>query len=188
MSAPVAAARISSAADIVSIQATSAPPSFRPSASSPNDSTAELSVSAPSGSNSSPVGPTEPATTIGRGDASATSQAISAARLASSYDAALGLVQLEAMAVAAEGVGEDDVGAGIDELLMQRAHLVGLIDVPELRRVACTEPAFEVVGARRPVGQQRAAGGQQFRKRSSHGGSKATAASATVQVTGVSAG
>ena len=64
---PGGCGRISSAADIVSIQAMSAPPAFSPAASSPNDSMAAASVSAPSGSNSSPVGPIEPATTTGRG-------------------------------------------------------------------------------------------------------------------------
>ncbi len=82
--AAVAAACTSSGADMVSIHTTSAPPALRPRISSPNEATAASWVSAPSGSNSSPVGPTEPATTTGRGAASATERASSAAALASS--------------------------------------------------------------------------------------------------------
>jgi len=56
----MAAAFISSSADMVSIQITSAPPAFRPSICSTNTAVASSSVRGPSGANSSPVGPTEP--------------------------------------------------------------------------------------------------------------------------------
>ena len=79
-------------------------------------------------------------------------------------DPALGAVQLETVAIAAEGVGQDDVGAGIDELLMQVTHLFGMIGIPELGRIAGTETTFEVVGARCAVSQQRAASRQEFGK------------------------
>ena len=82
--AAIAAARTSSGADIVSIQATSAPPSFRPWICSANVSIASASVSAPRGSNNSPVGPTEPATITGRPALSATFRASCAAALANS--------------------------------------------------------------------------------------------------------
>ena len=82
--AAVAAACTSSGDDMVSIHATSAPPSFRPRISSLNDATASVWLRAPIGSNSSPVGPTEPATTTGRSAPSATLRANSAAVLASS--------------------------------------------------------------------------------------------------------
>jgi hypothetical protein len=68
------------------------------------------------------------------------------------------------MTVAAERVGQDDVGTRIDELLVQRAHLLGVIGVPELGRITGTKATFEVVGARRPVGEQGATGRQQFGK------------------------
>src|SRR5712671_5537706 len=58
-----AAAFTSSGDDIVSIHATSAPPSRNPLICVLNDATAISWVSVPIGSNSSPVGPTEPATT-----------------------------------------------------------------------------------------------------------------------------
>ncbi len=80
----VAAARTSSGADIVSIQMTSAPPAASPSICSRKTATASSRVSAPSGSNRSPVGPTEPATTTGRSAASATPRAMAAAALANS--------------------------------------------------------------------------------------------------------
>ena len=84
LAAAFAAARISSSADMVSIQITSAPPSLRPSICSTKTSTASSSVSGPSGAKRSPVGPTEPATTTGRPAASATARAFSAARRFSS--------------------------------------------------------------------------------------------------------
>ena len=77
-----AAARISCAADFVSIQAMSAPPARNPSISSVNAAIAAASVMEPIGSINSPVGPTDPATTTGCGAAAATSAAISAARFA----------------------------------------------------------------------------------------------------------
>ena len=62
----------------------SAPPSLRPSISSVNAAIASASVSRPIGSNNSPSGPTEPATTTGRSALSATSRAMRAAAIASS--------------------------------------------------------------------------------------------------------
>ena len=106
---------------MVSIQTTSAPPSLRPSICSTKTSTASSSVSGPSGAKRSPVGPTEPATTTGRPAASATARAFSAASRFSSRVRVLEIVQHQAPAVGAEGIGEDDVGAGIDEALVERA-------------------------------------------------------------------
>ncbi len=154
--APLAAARISSPADIVSIQQTSAPPAFSPSACSVKAATASSSVSAPSGTKSSPVGPMEPATTIGRRAASATRARELRGALVDLEHAVLGLVQLQPVAVGAEGVGEDDVGAGVDEGAEQRVDRVGVVEVPKLGRVARRQPGGEEVGAGRPVGEQHA--------------------------------
>ena len=126
------------------------------------------SVSSPSGSNSDPVGPTDPATTTGRSAASATSPASSAARCASSPDAGLGAVQGEAVAVAAEGVGQDDVGAGVHEPPVQVLHPVGLVDVPELGCLAGLEPHREVVGAGGAVGEQDTLGGEELGETGAH--------------------
>ena len=78
--------------------------------------------------------------------------------------AVLCVVQLETVPVAAERVGEDDVGAGIDELLMERAYLVGLVDVPELGRISGAQPPFEIVRTCCTVGKQRMTGRQQCSK------------------------
>ena len=94
-----AAAWNSSMADIVSIQITSAPPSLRPRISSRKTATASSWVSLPSGSNSSPVGPTDPPTTTGWGAASATSRARRAAPAASSCTRASALCSWRRLAL-----------------------------------------------------------------------------------------
>ncbi len=68
--------------------------------------------------------------------------------------AAVGLVQGEAPTVAAEGVGQDDIGAGIDEHLVERLDTVGMLLVPDLRRVAGRQAHVEQIGAGGAVGQQ----------------------------------
>ena len=73
--------------------------------------------------------------------------------------AVLRLVQLQALAVAAERVGQDDVGASFDELPVQIHHLVGSLDGPELRRVTRHQPGSEVVRAGGAIGEQDPSGG-----------------------------
>ena len=51
-------------------------------------------------------------------------------------DPGLGAVEREPVAVAAEGVGQDDVGARVDEPAVQVLDPVGVVDVPELGRLA----------------------------------------------------
>ena len=75
---------------------------------------------APSGTSSSPVGPTEPATITLRPALSATRAGDLGGLLVQLVHAVLRMVQLQPVARAAEGIGEDDVGAGIDEVLVQR--------------------------------------------------------------------
>ena len=69
-------------------------------------------------------------------------------------DPVLGLMQFEPLAGAAEAVGEDDVGAGLDEAAMDRGDAVGLENVPELRAVARGEAQREQAGAHAAVRQQ----------------------------------
>ena len=69
-------------------------------------------------------------------------------------DAVLGLVQLQAIARAAEAIGEDDVGAGRDHGAVQRLDAVDVIDVPQLGRVAGEQAHVEQVGAGGAIGQQ----------------------------------
>jgi hypothetical protein len=63
-------------------------------------------------------------------------------------------VQLQAVAGAAEGVGQNDVRAGVDEGAVLAAHLVGLVDVPQLGRVTGGQPGREEVGPGGAVGEQ----------------------------------
>ena len=56
-------------------------------------------------------------------------------------DAILRLVQLQAIAAAAETVGEDDISAGGDHGAVQVLDAVGMIDVPQFRRIAGGSPA-----------------------------------------------
>ncbi len=108
----------------------------------------------------SPVGPTDPATTTrpagGVGDRAGVlgGEPVELAR------APLGPVQREAAAIAAKTVGQDDVGAGVDEGLMQRPDAVGMVGVPQFRALAGGEAHGEEVGAGRAVRQQRPAFGE----------------------------
>ena len=76
-------------------------------------------------------------------------------------DLVLGAVQLQPVGGAAEGVGEDDVRAGVDEGAVVAHHIVRALQVPELRRVAVLQAHGEEVGAGCTVGQQPGAGFQQ---------------------------
>ena len=62
----------------------------------------------------------------------------------------------------AERVGEDDVGARVDEPAVQVLHPVGMVDVPELGRLTGVEAHPEVVGAGGAVGEQHALGGEEL--------------------------
>ena len=73
----------------------------------------------------------------------------------------LEIVQRQPPPVTAERIGQDDIGAGIDEALVQRADAVGMGLVPQLRRVAGGEAHVEEVGAGGAVGEQRRAGGEE---------------------------
>ena len=70
------------------------------------------------------------------------------------------LVQHQAPAVGAETVGQDDVGARIDEGLMQALDPVRMLGVPELGRIAGGQAHGEKVGAGRAVREQRPAFGE----------------------------
>ena len=155
LAAAFAAARISSSADMVSIQMTSAPPSLRPSICSTKTSTASSSVSGPSGREEVAGRPDRagdhhrPPGGVGDGAGILRGEAVQLA------GAVLEIVQHQPTAIGAEGIGEDDVGAGIDEALVERADRVAMRLVPQLRRIARGEAHVEQVGAGRPVGEER---------------------------------
>ena len=75
--------------------------------------------------------------------------------------AVLGAVQFQAVAVAAERVRQDDVGARVDERPVQLLDALGMLRVPELGRLPRLEAHPEVVRAGRAVGEQHPAGCQQ---------------------------
>ncbi len=52
----------------------------------------------------------------------------------------LGLMKLEAVGRTAKTVGQKNVGPGINELLMQKRDTVGVIGIPEFRRIAGLKP------------------------------------------------
>src|SRR5262249_1086271 len=66
----------------------------------------------------------------------------------------LQIVQRQPPSVTAERVGENDVGAGIDEALMQGADAVGMRFVPPLRGIARGEAHVEEIGAGGAVGEE----------------------------------
>ena len=152
--APCTAASTSSAADMVSIQSTSAPPAANACACSAKAAAASSMVSGPRGTISSPVGPIEPATTTGRPAASATPRATRAAAQVQLGHPLLGLVQLQPMPAAAEAVGQDDVSAGLDEAAMHGRDPLGMPDVPQLRAVAGRQAQREQAGTHPTVGEQ----------------------------------
>ena len=80
----------------------------------------------------------------------------------------LGVVQFQSMAVAAEGVGEDDVRTSLDELAMQLDDPLRLIRDPELGWLTRFEPDPEVVRSRRPVGEEWSAGREEILQARSH--------------------
>ena len=169
-----AAARISSGADFVSIQATSTPPAMSPSTCSRNASKASSSEILPSGleqlAGRADRSGDEHGSVGGRGDGTGQLGGL----LGDLGGAVAVAVQVQPVAVAAERVGEDDVGAGVDERLVQFGHLVRLLEVPELGRLARPEAHPEVVGAGGAVGQQGAIEGEEGVERCPHGDAQAS--------------
>ena len=161
LAAARAAARISSAADMVSIQATSAPPSLRPSICS-TKILDRLVLGQGTQWGEDVAGRTDragdddpPPRPVGDG------AGVSRRHRIELTDARLEAVQREAPAVRPETVGQDDVRAGVDEGLVEGADLVGMGLVPQLRRVAGGQAHGEQIGAGRAVCEQRAPFGEQ---------------------------
>ena len=75
-------------------------------------------------------------------------------RLVEFVDAVVHLMQLETIAGSAEGVGQDDVGAGLDEAGVDGLHTIGVLDIPQLRRAAGLEAGGKQAGPHAAVGDQ----------------------------------
>ena len=72
------------------------------------------------------------------------------------------LVEIETEPVAAEGVGEDDVGAGLDEPAMDLLDEVTLFHVEQLGAASALEAEREERGSHRPIGHQIGVVGEQI--------------------------
>ncbi len=83
---------------------------------------------------------------------SASARAFCAAAMLISRTWTLRVVELQAVAVAAEGIGEHDIRPRLDEAAVQRAHPHRMLEIPHFRRVAGDEAHLEVVGARGAIG------------------------------------
>ena len=64
------------------------------------------------------------------------------------------MMQPEPEPVPAESVGEDDVGAGVDEAAVHLLHQLRLLDIEQFRASPAVEPEGEEGGAHRPVGDE----------------------------------
>jgi hypothetical protein len=85
-------------------------------------------------------------------------------------DAPLGPVQLQSITRSAKAVGQDDVGAGLDEAAMQIGDAVPVLGVPELRRVAGEESRREEIAAGRAPARSHGRFGSSLARRSDIGG------------------
>ena len=65
-----------------------------------------------------------------------------------------GIVQFQAVTGAAEGVGQNDVRAGIHEVALELRDALGVRAVPKLRRIARLQPEIEQIAAGRAVREQ----------------------------------
>ena len=75
------------------------------------------------------------------------------------------LVEVETEPVSSERVGEDDVGAGLDEPAMDLLHEVALLDVEQLGAASALEAKREERGPHRPVGHEILVVGEQTGER-----------------------
>ena len=79
------------------------------------------------------------------------------------------LVQLQAIGAAPEAVGEDDVRSRLDHAAVKRLDALGMLEVPELGRIAAHEAHGEEVGAGGAVREKEGALGQKLLQSFRHG-------------------
>ncbi len=141
---------------MVSIQATSAPPAFQALDLFDKGRDRVFIGEAPSGICSSPVGPTDPAVMTFRGAGFGDGARDFCGPLVELVDPVVGLMKLQSVACAAKGIGENDVGAGIHEVLMQLGDVVRFGLVPHLGASPRFEPHGEERRACGAIGKQNA--------------------------------
>ena len=83
-------------------------------------------------------------------------------------DAILVAREAEPEAIAAEGVGEQDAGTGVEVAAMDAAHDVRVGQVPDLRRIAELEAGLEEHRAHRAVGEDGATAVEERRESVGH--------------------
>jgi len=64
-------------------------------------------------------------------------------------------VKFKPATVAAERVGEYQVGAGVDKRAVQRQYALRMVQIPQLRRIAGLQTHGKQVGAGRAVGEKK---------------------------------
>ena len=154
--APAIAASVSSTEDMVSIHSRSAPPRASAAACSANAVARRLGAQRRRAAASiSPVGPMLPPTSTVRPARSASRRAMCGRRLVELRDASAGVVQLQTVAGAAEGVRQDDVRAGLDEGALRAPRCArGWSVFHKLGRIAGLQAAIEQIAAGGAVGEQ----------------------------------
>ena len=83
-------------------------------------------------------------------------------------DLRLRAMQADAETIGAEAVGQDEIGAGVDEALVHRAHALRLLQVPQLGRCAGLQAEREQAGAHGTVGDHDRLAGEQIGQRVGH--------------------
>ena len=63
-------------------------------------------------------------------------------------------MQLEPITRATKTVGQDDVCARVDKAAVQRSDAIGMLEIPQLRRITRDQADVEQVAAGGPVGEQ----------------------------------
>ena len=64
------------------------------------------------------------------------------------------MMQFQTMPITAKGVGENDVGTRIDELLMEQCDALWMVGNPKFWRLARGETHFEIIGAGSTIRQE----------------------------------
>ena len=108
-----------------------------------------------------PDGPMSPATTTGCSAALASTRATAAVRFSWSTRSSRPWSSRR-KAIATEGVGQEDLRARGDVAALDPPDDLGVLQIPQLRRIAELEPVGHEHGAHRAVGDDRAVGAEEL--------------------------